>query len=359
MAEESFQEKTEKATPKKREETRKKGEVAKSRELPSVAVLLTGLFTLTFFGAHIYNRILMNMERIFTHLTVSDISVPDFILFAQQMIQDLILMLAPFFGAIVLAAVFSNVLQVGFMLSGEAIKPKISKLDPIKGFGRLFSKHALMELAKSLLKLAIVSIVAYYTIKGEMGNTVLYGDMELNGIASHTLYTTFKIFLKCTLAMVILAVLDYAFQRWDFENRIKMSKQEIKDEFKRTEGDPLVKSRIRSIQMEMARKRMMQDVPKADVVITNPTHIAVAIKYDSLTMGAPKLLAKGAGSIAERIKSVAKEHDIPVVENKEVARSVYKLVEIGQEIPVLLYQAVAEVLAYIYKLKGRHTSKLA
>jgi len=358
MAEQSFQEKTEKATPKKREESRKKGEVAKSRELPSVAVLLTGLFTLTLLGGYIYHHIQMNMEKVFTHLFINEISVPVAVQFTKQMIFDFFLTLLPFLGAVTLAAVLSNVLQVGFMLSSESIKPKLSKINPIKGLGRLFSKHALMEFIKSLLKLTIVSIIAYLTIKGEMKNTVLYGDMELNGIISHTLYTTFKIFLKCCLAMIILAVLDYAFQRWEFENRIKMSKQEVKDEFKRTEGDPLVKSRIRSIQMEMARRRMMQDVPKADVVITNPTHIAVALKYDGLTMGAPKLLAKGAGNIAEKIKSIAKEHDIPVVENKEVARNIFQLVEIGKEIPVLLYQAVAQILAFIYKLKNHNINNL-
>ena len=161
----------------------------------------------------------------------------------------------------------------------------------------------------------------------------------------------FRIILKCTLAMLVLVVADYAFQKWQFEKRIRMTQKEIKDEFKKTEGDPLVKSRIRSIQMEMARKRMMQDVPKADVVVTNPTHFAVAVRYDGIQMGAPQVIAKGADHIARRIKEIAREHQIPIVENKELARNLYSVVEIGHEIPASLYQAMAEVLAYIYRLK--------
>jgi flagellar biosynthetic protein FlhB len=211
-----------------------------------------------------------------------------------------------------------------------------------------------MEFAKSMFKLFIIGIVSYFSIKGEIDNIPALVDMELKGILAYILITTLKISLKCALAMVVLVAADYAFQKWQFEKRIKMSKQEVKDELKTSEGDPLVKSRIKSIQMEMSRKRMMQDVPNADVVITNPTHFAVAIKYDSLSMGAPQLLAKGADEVARRIKAIAKEHGIPIVENKELARNLFSSVEIGSEIPVSLYEAVAEVLAYIYKLKNNH-----
>jgi flagellar biosynthetic protein FlhB len=209
-----------------------------------------------------------------------------------------------------------------------------------------------MELFKSLLKLGIVGGIAFLSIKGEMNNLPFLGEMEVPSIVAYILQAIFKIFIRCAMAMILLVALDYAFQKWEFEKKIKMSKKEIKDEFKTTEGDPLVKSRIRSIQMQMARKRMMQAVPEADVVITNPTSVATALKYDSALMEAPKLLAKGAGKIAERIKELAVQHDIPVVENKELARSLYSLVEIGEQIPPALYQAVAEVLAYVYRLKG-------
>jgi flagellar biosynthetic protein FlhB len=212
-----------------------------------------------------------------------------------------------------------------------------------------------MEFFKSLLKLTIVGGVAFLTVKGEMKNFALLGDMELNLIFVYIFKIFFKIFIRCSLAMIILVIIDYAFQRWEFENRIKMTKQEVKDEFKKSEGDPLIKSRIKSIQMEMARKRMMQDVPDADVVITNPTRLAVALRYDSSTMNAPKLVAKGSRKIAEKIKDVASEHGIPILENKELARNLYSLVEVGQEVPPALYQTVAEVLAYIYRLKSNYS----
>ena len=354
MAEESFEDKTEKATPKKREETRKKGEVAKSRELPSVAVLLASLITLTIFASYMYSHMQTIMRGSFSLPILKDLNIPDFMVFAHNMITLFIITISPLLVAIFITAVLSNIMQVGFMLSGESIKPKLSKLDPIKGLGRLFSKQSFMELFKSLLKLATVGGVAYLTVRAEMKNVHLLGDMELNPIIAYILLTIFKIFIRCTLAMIFLVVIDYAFQRWEFENKLKMSKKEIKDEFKRTEGDPLVKSRIRSIQMQMAKKRMMQEVPKADVVITNPTNLAVALRYDSSVMAAPKLLAKGAGKIAKRIRELAEKYDIPVVENKELAQSLYSMVEVNQEIPPNLYEAVAEVLAYIYKLKGNY-----
>lgn len=356
MAEESFEDKTEKATPRKREEARKKGEVAKSRELPSVAVLLAGLITLTVFGSFMYSHIQIIMKGAFSLPILNDLSISDFMIFAQRMITLFIITISPLLAAVFITAILSNIMQVGFMLSAESIKPKLSKLDPIKGLGRLFSKQSFMELFKSLLKLAIVGGISYLTIKSEMKNLPLLGDMELNSIIAYILLTIFKLFIRCTLAMIFLVVIDYAFQKWDFEKKLKMSKKEVKDEFKRTEGDPLIKSRIRSIQMEMARKRMMQAVPEADVVITNPTYLALALKYDNSVMNAPKLLAKGSGEIAKRIKELAEKHDIPIVENKELAQSLYSLVEIGQEIPPALYQVVAGVLAYVYKLKGNYAS---
>ena len=355
MAEASAEEKTEQATPKKRQELREKGEVAKSRELPSVAVLLSALIALSLFGSYTYYNIQVIMKGAFSLPTMNDLNISEFIVFAQKVITHFILALCPLLAAVFVTAILSNIMQVGFVLSGESITPKLSKIDPIKGFGRLFSKQGFMELFKSLLKMVIVGSIAYLTVKSEMNNIAHLGEMDLNSIFTYIFIIFFKIFIRCTLAMIFLVVIDYAFQKWDFEKRNKMTKQEVKDEFKRTEGDPLIKSRIKSIQMEMARKRMMQAVPDADVVITNPTHLAVAIKYDSLSMDAPKLLAKGAGKIAQRIKDLAEEHDIPIMENRELARNLHSLVDIGQEIPPVLFQAVAEVLAYIYKIKSNHT----
>jgi flagellar biosynthetic protein FlhB len=295
------------------------------------------------------------MKSAFSFPNIHNFNIPEFLKFAQNIIGRFIILLSPLFAAIFITAILSNIMQVGFMISGESIIPKLSKIDPIKGFGRLFSKQSFMELMKSLLKLTIVGGIAFLTIKGEMKHFALLGDMEVNSIFVYILKIFFKIFIRCSLAMIVLVIIDYAFQKWEFENRIKMTKQEVKEEFKKSEGDPMIKSRIKRIQMDMARKRMMQAVPEADVVITNPTHLAVALKYDSSSMTAPKVIAKGSRKIAEKIKDVASEHGIPVLENKELARNLYSLVEVGQEIPPALYQVIAELLAYIYRLKSNYT----
>lgn len=359
MVEENFAEKTEQPTPKKRQELREKGEVVKSRELPSVTVLLAALIALSFFGSYLYNYIQLIMKGAFSLPTMNDLEISEFLKFAQNIIGQFVLAILPLFAAIFVAAILSNILQVGFVVSGESIMPKLSKIDPIKGFGRLFSKQSLMELFKSLLKLTIVGGVAFLTVKGEMKNLFLLGDMELNSIFVYILNMFIKIFVRCSLAMIFLVIIDYAFQKWEFENRIKMTKQQAKDEFKKSEGDPLIKSRIKNIQMEMVRKRMMQTFPDADVVITKPTHLAVALKYDSSTMNAPKLVAKGEGKIAERIRNLASEHKVPILEHKELAGKLYSLVEIGHEIPPDLYKRVAEILAHIYRLKPNHSYGLS
>ncbi len=351
MPDQNYEEKTEKPTPKKRQDVRKKGEVAKSRELPSVAVLLSGVLTLAAFSPHMNSQLRRVMEKTLFAFPSSEIGAADIINLSQDMIGLFLLIVGPIMAVVFIMAIISNVLQVGFLLSAESIKPKLSKLNPLKGLQRLFSIQSAMEFFKSMLKLGIVGVVSYFALKAELDTIPTLMDMELGAITTYILVTTLKITLACALAMVVLVAADYAFQKWQFEKRIKMTKKEIKDELKTSEGDPLIKSRIKSIQMEMSRKRMMQDVPKADVVITNPTHFAVAIKYDSLVMGAPQLLAKGADEVARRIKAIAKEHDVPIVENKELARNLFASVEVGKEIPVDLYQAVAEVLAYIYRLK--------
>lgn len=353
MADESFEDKTEQATPKKREDARKKGETAKSKELPSVAVLMASLMTFVMFGTYMFDRIQMLMITTFRFPMGHELPLADFMALSREMIQAFFLIMAPLLLMIVIVAVVSNVMQVGFMVTTENLAPKFSKLDPIKGLTRLFSKQSLMEAIKTVAKLIIVGWVGYVTIQGEMEQLFVLGDLPFDEIVSYIFAATFKLFIRCALAMIVIVVVDYAFQKWQFEEKLKMSKKEIKDEMKESEGDPMVKSRIRSIQMQMARNRMMQDVPDADVVITNPTHFAVALKYDDLSMGAPRVVAKGKGEIARKIKSLAAEHGVLMYENRELARNLYKMVEIGQEVPPLLYQAVAEVLAYVYKQKKK------
>ena len=350
MPEKSAAEKTEKPTSKKREEARKKGDVAKSRELPAVAVFLSGLIGLSIFGSYMYAYIEIIMKEAFSLPLMGGQDIAAVLIFFERMLNLFFLVVCPLMAVVFITALLSNIAQVGFMFSGESIKPKFSKINPFKGIERLFSKQAFVEFCKSLMKLATVGVIAYFSLKGEMKNLPFLGDMEPFAIVTYILLTALKILLRCIIAMVFLVVIDYAFQKWEFENKLKMTKQEVKEEYKKSDGDPLVKSRIRSIQIQMSKKRMMQSVPEADVVVTNPTRLAVAIKYNS-SMSAPKLLAKGAGKIAGRIKKIAGEHNIPIVENKELAQGLYSSVELEEEIPSAFYQAVAEVLAYVYRLK--------
>jgi flagellar biosynthetic protein FlhB len=267
--------------------------------------------------------------------------------------QRLFIILSPLLTAVFVAALASNLFQVGFVLSWNAIEPKFSKIDPIKGFAQKFSSKALVEFVKSILKITIISVVTYMVVKSELDNILRLYDNGVAAILLYILKVSLEIFIKVLLIMVVLAAMDFAFQRWKFMEDQKMTKQDVKDEHKQSDGDPQVKSRIRQLQADAARKRMMTDVPKADVVVTNPTRLAIAIKYDGMTMEAPTVVAKGAGAVAANIRRIATEADVPLVENKALAQNLYKIVDIGQEVPTELFQAVAEILAQVYRLKGK------
>jgi len=346
-------EKTEDASSRKLEKSREEGQVAKSMEIPSVFVLLAGTLGLYVSAYFLYKNFLGVLhDGLFFNLVpeLNDVAAVH-ILFRCTI--RLMIMMAPVMAAVFIGALVSNYLQVGFEVSWKAIEPKISRINPISGFKQKFSSIAFAEFIKSILKIIIVTIVAYLEVKKNIDSLVRLYDHSTAYILLYILKIAFIIYLKVIAAMVILAVLDYIFQRWKFLQDQKMTKQETKDELKQTEGDPQVKSRIRQLQTEAARKRMMAEVPEADVVVTNPTHLAVVLKYDGMTMEAPRVVAKGAGPVAENIKKIATESDVPVVENKELARNLYKIVDIGGDVPTELFQAVAEILAYVYKLKGK------
>lgn len=354
MAEESGgQEKTEKATSRKREKAREEGQTVKSQEIANVLVLLTGISILYIFGYLFYPNMLEVLQENLNVETVPRFDIQYCLTLFNRNAWHFFSLVLPVMGAVFLMALAANMLQVGFEVSSKAITPKLDKLDIIKGFGRLFSLKSLMELLKSLIKLTVIGAVAFFVIKGEMQELEKLNHAAVSYIFLYLLKGIFKIFIWVVLIMIIVAIIDYSYQKWQFEKDQRMTKQEVKEEYKETEGDPQVKSRIRSIQIQAARKRMMQQVPSADVVVTNPTHLAIAIKYDPLSMAAPQVVAKGAGHIAERIKALASEHHIPVVENKELARNLYKLIEVGEQIPSEFFRAVAELLAYVYKLKGK------
>ncbi len=353
MADEAFEERSEQATPKRREEARKKGQIAKSRELASVSVLLAGLFTIYWTSAFFYHNINATLRYYLRHIGSIAINDANVIGLSFLAVKQFAIIMAPILLAVFIIAILSNVLQFGFIFSGEAIKPKFSKINPLEGFKRIFSLQSLVELIKSLLKVAVVGYVAYSTVVGEFGTLPLMLQKGPFQIIAYLGGVSFEIFWKSCAVILLLSILDYMYQRWEFEKSIKMTRQEIKEEHKQTEGDPHVKARIRSIQREMARRRMMAEVPKADVVITNPTRLAVALKYVPGEMEAPKVTAKGSGLVAKRIKEIARENDVPVVENKPLAQSLFKHCKIGDLIPESLYKVVAEVLAYVYRLKGK------
>jgi flagellar biosynthetic protein FlhB len=263
----------------------------------------------------------------------------------------MIAILAPIMVPIMLMGVISNLLQSGWLVSSEPLKPKLENLSPLKGLKRLGSKRSLVELVKSILKILIVGWVGYTTLRGLMPEMPPLMDCPVGDIFRWVCGGVVKIAYRTLFAFIILSILDFFFQRYEFMSGMKMTKQEIKDEHRQSDGDPHVKSKIRSIQLRTALQRMMKNVHKADVVITNPTEIAVALQYDPETMSAPLVLAKGKNLIAARIRQLAAENDIPLVENKPLAQAMYKAVEIGREIPGNFYQAVAEILAYVYRLK--------
>lgn len=352
MPEQSFQERTEPATPKKLEDARKKGQVAKSRELSSVAILSAGAIYL-FFCAKGHT---VELGRL---LTKTFLDIPAFATqeiplyeYLYSKIPELLWFIFPIMLVLTVTAILVNALQTGFLFSVEALTPKASKINPISGLQRIVSKRSLVELAKSIFKLAIVGWAAATTLKAAFDRLIPLIYQEAPQIMTVLGEEAMNILVKCCWVILILAVLDFFYQRWEHAENLKMTKQEVKDEHKQTEGDPLVKSRIRSIQREMARKRMMEEVPKADVVITNPTRLAVALRYDPSKDSAPVIVAKGARKTAARIRELARLHHIPLVENPPLAQNLYNL-EVGQEIPAETYQAVAEILAYVYGLKGK------
>ncbi len=353
MAEESFQEKTEKATPRKRRKAREEGQVAKSAEIASVLVLLVGICVLFVFGAYFYPKLQQIVEGVARFRELPTFDKQFCILVLRKSVTYFLAFVLPLMGAVFLAAFAANYAQVGFEPSAKAITPKISKFNIVSGFGRLFSLRSGMELLKSVLKLTIIATVAYFAVKGEVRDILNLYNADVAYIFVFALKGFLKIFIWVLIVMVVLAVADYSYQKWQYEKDLMMTKQEVKEDHKETEGDPQIKSRIRSIQLQAARKRMMRAVPDADVVVTNPTHLAVAIKYDPLKMSAPVVVAKGAGRVAERIREIAGEHKIPVVENKELARNLYKAIEVGEIISSEFYKGVAELLAYVYKLKRK------
>ncbi|OBZ18369.1 flagellar biosynthesis protein FlhB [Bacillus sp. FJAT-27264] len=346
-------EKTEKATPKKRQEARKKGQVAKSAELSGAVVLLSAVLSLSMFGGYMKERFMTLYMDIFQNRMLQEISPENVMKMFSGYGVQVLLLLAPLFGVTFFMALVSNIMQVGFMASGQGLTPKFSKINPIKGFKNIFSMRSLVEFLKSILKLLLIAYLVYSTLWGQKRNIMSLSHIDTEGIFKFVAKLTMTLGLKIGAVLMVMAFFDYMYQKYEHEKSLKMSKQDIKDEYKKMEGDPLIKGKIRERQRRMAMQRMMQEVPKADVIITNPTHFAVALKYDGSMMEAPQIIAKGQDYVALRIRELAKEHGVVTMENKPLARALFQRAEIGDTVPADLFQAVAEVLAYVYKLKGK------
>ena len=345
--------KTEPATQRRRDAVREKGQVAKSREVTSVAVLVAAAVYFYFFTGITGEAISRTTRHFFQAASVRMETQEDLFSLLIVAVQAAGWALVPLLGFVVVFSIFAHVIQFGLLFAPEALVPKMNRMNPLEGLKRLVGKQGWMDLFKSLGKVALVGYVGYLTLSEAWPELPKLSQTPPAEVLAFLLAFATKIIVRSTLVLIFLAAVDYAFQRYSFEQSIKMSKDEVKQEYKQREGDPLVKARIRQVQRDMSRRRMMAAVPKADVVITNPTHYAVAVRYARGEMEAPMVVAKGRGFIAQRIREIAEENGVPLVENKPLARGLYRAVQIGQAIPAEFYKAVAEILAYVYTLKRK------
>lgn len=346
-------EKTEPATEKRREEARESGNVVKSQDLETVLVLLVAFLAMKFYSYEIFG-ILGNYMRF--HLGSSlntELTFHNTIQILNGFLFVFIKCLAPFLVLIPVTAITVNIAQVGFLLTFDPLAPDLNRLNPVNGIENIFSWRTFGELVKSVFKILVVSYIPYSTMVDQMPTMLRFMQLEPMPAMIFLLKLLFTMILKILIILLILAVGDYFFQYWRFEENLKMSKEEIKEEYKQREGDPKVKAKIRERQRRIATGRMMAEVPKATVVVTNPTHIAVALQYTEVDSTAPRVVAMGTGLIAQKIKEIAKEHKVPIIENKPLAQNLHKMVDVGDVIPEDLYQAVAVILAKVYQMRAQ------
>lgn len=346
------EEKTEPATPRRRNEARNKGQVARSQDLNAVTVLLAGVLALKFLGPSIWAFMLATVKKGLTPLNMS--SLDEVFVFATSTAVEMGKHLAPIVLIMAVALLAVLYAQVGPLLTTHTLIPNLGKLNPINGVKRLFSIRSVMLAVVNVLKLTVVCTVAYVTMKGSQAAVLYAFTLGISDIYRLGAKLIFELGIKLLAVLLIIALLDFAWQRRKHEKDLRMTKEEVKDELRSMEGDPMIKRRRRQVQLQMAMNRLKKDVPAADVIVTNPTHFAVAIKYDADSMAAPKVVAKGADYVALRIRQIAKDEGIPIVERRALARGLFEAVEVGQYVPERFYQAIAEILAYVYELTG-HT----
>ncbi|MFZ0452509.1 MAG: flagellar biosynthesis protein FlhB [Ignavibacteriaceae bacterium] len=352
MAETDGQEKTEQPTSKKLTEGREKGQVAKSMEINSLVIFTSGLMFLYFTNSMIGENISKLTIKIFNSLDVLSLDFNSFQLYVKDGLWFMAFTIVPIFLGLFITAFTAAVSQVGFKMSLKAMTPKAEKFNILKGIKRVFfSPTSFVEVLKSLLKLALISAVVYYVMSDLLLQSTNLIEISVSEITAFMIKAVFQLTWKIAIIYALFAAVDFIYQKYSFKKQMMMTKQEIKEEVRQTEGDPFIKSRIRKIQHSISRSRMMQEVAKADVVITNPTHYAIALKYDLQKDAAPRVLAKGADELARKIKKIAAEHNIPMHEDRELARALYKFCDVGDVIPEKLFKAVAQILAYVYQLR--------
>ena len=352
-------ERTEKPTRRRIEEARKEGQVIKSQELNTAAILFAGILLLNGPGRSLISEMEVMIVKTITSiqsLRIADTNIKDIFLEDVMTLGPLMIMML---GGFLVTGVFMTLAQTQFLWASKRLNPDLSRLNPLQGLKRIFSGTGLMELFKALLKLVVVGFTAYSFLKSRYQDLLVLCQMDYRSALHTWVDLAISMALRIGMVYLVIAAADYVYQRWKYLRSLRMTKEEVKEDFKRTEGDPLLKGRIRSQQRSIARMRMMANVPKASVIITNPTHLAIAIEYDPENMAAPKVIAKGAHYIAQKIVTLAKEYNIPIVQNIPLAHSLYKQVDIEREIPPDLYKAMAEILAYVYKLKGYRQSSAA
>src|SRR3989338_114307 len=344
--------KSEEPTPHRLREAREKGQVAKSKEVTTAFLLLLTYFLFRYLGPFMWRNLVEMAQAIFQLVPEArEFNLPFVGYLLLLRLPPRALFPLPIFGITFLAALLAESMQTGFVVALDPLSPKLERINPLEGLKRMFSMQGLVELIKSVLKIIIVFYIAWFAIRDDLPHIMVL-------IESHPWQAVvlggdiaYRIAMRVGLFYIAIAILDYFYKRWEYMKNLKMTKQEIKEEYKRLEGDPLVKQRMRDLQRQVAQQRMMSSVPQADVVVTNPTHLAVALKYDQSKMKAPVVLAKGERKIAEEIRRIAEMHEISVVQNELLARSIYRSTRVNQEIPSEFYQAAAEVLAYVYKIK--------
>ncbi len=356
MADEAYQERTEQPTPKRRSEAREKGQIPRSRDLNASLVLLTSFLLLMAWGPWLGLRSAGMLKECLASLRPATLSPAHLHLLFLHFAGLLAIMLAPILLGLVLASILANYLQGGWVFATQRLHPDLSRLQLLAGLKRLFSGNSLVELAKSLAKVTLISVVAYYSMVKQLPHLMPLLRQETGPLAVCLKSGVFEVASRIIAALLVLGFLDFLYQRHRHAKSLRMTKQEIKDEMRQSEGDPRLKARLKSLMRQLVTKRMMAEVAMADVIITNPTHVAVALKYDGASMVAPQVVAKGQGFIALKIIALAQEAGVPRVENRSLARSLYRLVEVGEAIPLSLYRAVAEVLAYIYGLRAQRGS---